>query len=407
MRQRMLISALGLLLLMTALPAAAQTPEASPVPVGALDTRSLDIEADPSSLALSPDGQWLAGVGPDGTPCFWDIETLTPKCAAEELPILTNPSYPAMAWAPDSSAVAFSLDAPRLASDSDIYVFEREGGTLTNLTDDGYDGGLLDAPAGVPIDIVPTWSPDGQQIVFSRSLRENDSSSTTVMRIDRTGGEPVAIVTPEIEEPMAVWMPMHWLPDDTILYSLVSMRPDEPLNGVWRVGVDGTGAEQLIPGDADSDIPAAMVADLSADGEMVSVFSPLLLGQFSVSWDQPIFWLGSLHDGARQPLPLYDAEEGVALDPASVEPSDANGHPLTFPVSPAAFSPDGSSALAIYRDVEDGFVLATVDLARGEVAILSAWPEEAALLPMQPQWADNGTVLVQAESGPVLLTMRD
>src|SRR5690606_28311125 len=133
-----------------------------------------------------------------------------------------------------------------LASDSDIYVFEREGVTLTNLTDDGYDGGLLDAPAGVPIDIVPTWSPDGQQIVFSRSLRENDSSSTTVMRIDRTGGEPVAIVTPEIEEPMAVWMPMHWLPDDTILYSLVSMRPDEPLNGVWRVGVDGTGAEQLI-----------------------------------------------------------------------------------------------------------------------------------------------------------------
>jgi hypothetical protein len=376
---------LATLLLILAAPSlvTAQTPAASPAATGALDLRPLDVEGE--GLALSPDGQWLAGVGAEHAPCFWDVATLTPACADIELPIMAHPFFPAMAWSPDSSAVVFSLDAPRLAYDSDIYLFEREGGALTNLTDDGYQGSLLEAPGDVPIDIVPTWSPDGQQIAFSRSQRTDERSSTSVMRIDRAGGEPVEVTTPELDEPLTIWMPMHWLPDDTIVYSVTSVDLDQPLNGVWRVGVDGSDPTRVVPGDRASDVPAAMVADIGPDTGAISVYSPLLLGQFGATWEQPLFWIGSLDDGSLAPIPPLDAGTG--------------------PAAPAAISPDGATALLVYRSADDRFSLARMDLAGGQIELLAPLPAGTEIQPVTPQWADDGTVLISTSDGPALLTL--
>ncbi len=403
MYRRLLTPVLALMVLMTAVPAAAQTPAASPIATGTYEMRALDLAGQ--GFAISPDGQWLAGVGPDQTPCFWDVETLTPQCAGEKLPILVHQFFPAIAWAPDSSAVAFSLDAPRMAYDSDIYVFERESGALTNLTDDGYAGSLLDGPDDLAIDIVPTWSPDGTQIVFSRSRMGDMTKSTSVMRIERAGGEPIEIVTLDIEEPLVIWMPMHWLPDDTILYTLSSAKIDEQRNGLWRVGVDGANPEKLIPGDGTADIPAPVAADVNLETGVMSVFSPLLLAQFGASPEQPVFWLGDLDDGSVRPLPLYDAESGETLDPASVQPTDTDATPLlALPAGPAALSPDGATALAVYRNMAGESSLMRLDPATGEVATVAPFSPETLVQPLAPQWADNGTVLILTGDGAMLLT---
>ena len=57
--------------------------------------------------------------------------------------------------------------------DSDLWVMDAQTGALTNLTDDGFDAGIL-LPKEVRIrlfvDLAPAWTPDGQAITFSRTL---------------------------------------------------------------------------------------------------------------------------------------------------------------------------------------------------------------------------------------------
>jgi hypothetical protein len=408
MRFKTTLALIAMLLLggATLATATAQTPAASPVaPGGTLDVRPLDVEGDRMSFALSPDGQWLAGVGPDQAPCFWDVETLTPQCADEELPILVHPYFSAMAWAPDSSAVAFSLDTPRMAYDSDIYVFERESGVLTNLTDDGYEGALFDGPDDLALDIVPSWSPDGTQIVFSRSLREDDTSSTAIMRIDRGGGEPVEVATLPIEQPLVIWTPMTWLPDDTIVYTISSADVDQPRNGLWRVPVDGDDPVKLVPGDGAADIPAAMAAGVSPKSGAISVYSPLLMAQYTAGFERPIFWLGNLDGGEVTPIPVVEADTGAALDTYPADPASSQKTGLAYPVAPAAISPDGATALLMYRPLDGNVSLATLDIASGEITFLPALPEGTELQPMAPQWADNDTVLLIGPETPLLVTL--
>ncbi|MDQ4100382.1 MAG: hypothetical protein M3121_07770, partial [Chloroflexota bacterium] len=186
------------------LPAAAQdaTPAASPAgspvasPVGldgeagwrVAEERPLEVNGEPATL--SPDGEWLAGLGSAREFCVWAIETLEAPCAREELSIREE----TIVWAPDSSAVAFALNAATQLIDSDIYVFEVGAGELHNLTDDGLeDIDLLGGEEGDEpylIDDVPAWSPDSQSLVFARTRWVQEGQPTTTMvRIAREGGE--------------------------------------------------------------------------------------------------------------------------------------------------------------------------------------------------------------------------
>ena len=133
MRGRISMVILGLLIVLTA-PVTAISQLPAPVTSGApwhiADERLLDVEAD--HVVLSPDGEWIAGMGPGESICVWNVATLTPACAGEGLPIRAE----AVTWAPDSSSVAFALDGTLLGWESDTYLFERGRGELRNLTDD-------------------------------------------------------------------------------------------------------------------------------------------------------------------------------------------------------------------------------------------------------------------------------
>lgn len=71
---------------------------------------------------MSPDGKWLAGTGRENDFCIWSFPDLKSSCedATFRAPDET------IAWAPDSSAVAFANDPGRYLTESDILIFDVE-----------------------------------------------------------------------------------------------------------------------------------------------------------------------------------------------------------------------------------------------------------------------------------------
>jgi Tol biopolymer transport system component len=347
--------------------------------------RSLEIDA--RYPMLSPDGTQLAGMDDDGHLCVWVTETLVSTCVDEKLPIREA----TITWSPDGTAVAFALDAIRLVYESDIYVYELATGELVNLTDDGVEGDLLDSlDSDPPADDVPVWSPDSREIAFARSFMGGDADgSTTIMRIDRTGGEPVEVVPLDVEQPFALWMPMHWLPDGTLLYAQSSNQMDDARNGIWKVGMDdGSSPLQIAPGTGESDIPGAMIAGVDAERGRAIVFSLLLASQFGAGAEQPLFWLVDIASGERAPFPALPALGGDV--PVVIE---------------AAYAPDGATILLVTL-TDAGVTLMTMDPETLAVAPVAGEPLDLALLPdAVVQWVDNDTVVLHASGGSMLVSL--
>ncbi len=76
-------------------------------------------------MTLSPDGQWIAGIGPEGDQfCIWNVETLIVDCDDQFQPIHAE----SITWSPDSTAVAYSLDLLMRFYDSDVFVYDVKRG---------------------------------------------------------------------------------------------------------------------------------------------------------------------------------------------------------------------------------------------------------------------------------------
>jgi Tol biopolymer transport system component len=340
------------------------------------DVRTIEVDGEITSM--SPDGEWIAGVGEGDTLCVWAIATMAQQCDDTELPIRTLVPLPNISWAPDSSAVAFHLDPIVNDVDSDIYVYDIGLDALTNVTDDHYEGPLPDSPEGVPIDIVPVWSPDGTQLAFVRSVPDLDPDATTIMRVGSRGGEPAVVLRLD-DGPYAVRTPMHWLPDDTLLYA---QSIDPPDNEIWRVAVEGGKPRLLIPaGTYDFPVIAA------AAGEVASIYTFQLAE--SAGQGTPQFWLANLTDGSTRPV----------LD------LQAGNESIGSPVAPTALSPDGATAFATFAAGAD-LVFATIETATGDIEVLDRRTANDGVLRVPTQWATNDTVLVfQSENSAMLIAL--
>lgn len=220
------------------------------------DVRPLEI--DGLALALSPDGAWLAGVGDVSTFCVWRMEDLEQTCVDTDEQIELN----SLAWAPDSSAVAFSFDAFRLMVDCDLMVYDLADGALHNVTDDGVQGNLGFDDKGEPIsvDVMPAWSADSQSLIFARGpWPAGDTQATTIASVPREGGEVTTLATLK-GVPFAIFTPLKVLASGTVLYAFGASDISEPANGIWRLDPDGT-TTQLISGTQDDDFPIPVVTD--------------------------------------------------------------------------------------------------------------------------------------------------
>jgi hypothetical protein len=347
------------------------TPPASPVEAAGWSvTSARPVDLDGTPVALSPDGAWLAGIGPGQQLCIWSVATLeVDACDTTPLPIYAD----SVTWAPDGTAVAFSLDAFRLLEESDIHVFERATGASITLTDDGLEGSIMDlSDEVVPVDVMPAWRPDASSLVFARTVWGIGAVSTELMEIDRAGGEPSRLHVVSTDAPLAIVTPMFPMADGALLYSALPPDRDDPVTGIWRLDASGE-ADQVVPGTTADAFPRPVIADaLELDGtSRIAGFSAHAMGTFA--FDAPIAFTLDLGTSALTPLA---------------------GEPGLVP-GPATFAPDGSATLAVLMGVRDQVVIAG-DGDTQVVVLDPAGLERTGGITffLAPSWAASGTVLV-------------
>jgi dipeptidyl aminopeptidase/acylaminoacyl peptidase len=324
-------------------------------------------------LALSPDGRRLLARDDDRL-CLHDALTLAEeRCVAPDTGSIDEGT---VAWSPDGRRLAFSEDAARLLVDGDLWLLEAETGRLTNLTDDGiYEVDLFgDDPADPDplwFDALPTWSPDGRELAFARTIRrDGEWAGTGLYRIAAAGGEPEVVLKLSLEVPFQVFTAMAWTPGGRLVYTVAHPDRDFAQNGVWTVGLDGSGPRHVAETDPDRGYPllvavapagdAALTIDLAAVGALVA--------------PSPVLSLVDLETGTRtavdQPVP---------------------GAPPATPAG-ATFAPAGGSILVAFGGAAGRLALRGADGTLETVA--TGLPVAAAPLRRNLVWAADGTVLV-------------
>ena len=263
-------------------PAEAASPAATPG-IGITGIREIELEFDP--ILLSPDGAWIAGTREQSTICLSSLVDEGSRC--QDVPSEGSILPESIAWAPDSSAIAFSLDALPTRRDSDIFVLNVDGADLVDLTPDPTTNGPEDGTAppvsggshvmrpddATPasndppfwLDVFPAWSPDGKELVFARYALPD--GSTGIMRISRSGGEPTTVLDLASNGIPSVLGPILWPEDDTIIFS------GEGSRGSIHEASLASGDTRLILESDDPDLPGAVAVSMSADGEWLSVYS--------------------------------------------------------------------------------------------------------------------------------------
>lgn len=359
------------------------TPAASTAGEGwrIVDIEVLDDRTTP--VALSPDGQLIAGLDEEDRFCVWDVATLEPACDLEEREIQLE----SIAWAPDSTAVAYSLSAFILFQDSDIFVFDLETGTSVNLTDDGFEG-MLDPLSDdvVSIDVVPAWSADSQSLTFARGEWGAPERGTSLMTIARTGGDPEPRHTFAEGEGLSIYTPMFSLSDGALLYAVGTGDRDYPETGIWHLDADGE-ARMILSGADTEAFPTPAITDVveSESGTRISGQS-VRPGSQSSLFD-PISFVLDLE--SRLVTPLVHPEDELIV------------------MLPAGLSPDGSSMLSV-----NPYVFGHAVVMLGPDVSVTPLPEPEDFtsgsfnLRRAPDWAANNTVLVSGFSpGAYLLTV--
>ena len=341
------------------------------------DVQALDNRTTP--VALSPDGQWIAGIDEEDRFCVWDAATLEPTCDAGDLTI--HPE--SIAWAPDSTAVAWSLDAFRLIVESDIYVFEVATGKSVNLTNDEVPGEehAQQYITSSTIDVMPTWSRDSRSITFARAAGSPDQPGTTLMTIPRSGGEPEPRHTVAQEAPLSIATLMFHLSDGSLLYAVTSTS-DHPEQGLWLLEVNGA-ARQILPGRG-----MPVIADVveTENGTLISGFS--LPAIFQLGPDEPFSFVLELESGEMTPL-VHPDDETTLLYPAGFSPGGSSTISVTW--NPLVLP----AVVVLGPEVSETPLPESVDIAHGSLALQRA-----------PDWVGNNTILVSGFSnGAFLITV--
>lgn len=258
--------------------------------------------------------------------------------------------YP-LGWSPDAARIAV-VGQPLVTSlDTDLWIMDGAASTWTNLTDDGYEGPLARTadssgpPAGVSIEVQPTWSPDGTQIAVERTIinEAGQFAPSTLSLIDASSGE-ITDLTPlpgheEQQADAGAATSIGWSPDGSAL--AVSVRHREPrpdFDGVWLVDVKSGTLKQIVSAAAIEELFSGIFSDLSPD-----MIGPVA---WSPTGSTLLFWASN---ASTKPLAVWafwvDVESGetgiLPLPPHSKDTGTRRG---IWPFQ-AAWSPDGGALL--------------------------------------------------------------
>ena len=234
--------------------------------------------ANPEGLTWSPDGRWLAFARSANTCNYcsefpFDVVVVNGSSGTERwlAPKLANSRSPA--WSPTGRWIALEGDASQQVSSSSIYVVRDDSSRIRSLTQGarpewahdgrellflrgsdiwrvGVDGsGARRLARGVRVmdDFggllpPPSWSPDGQRIVFARNaggLRAH----IWVMNADGAHKRRLTAGTVEDERPV-------WSPDGTQIAFTRYVSRGENFS-IYTINADGQGLQRLTRGPYD------------------------------------------------------------------------------------------------------------------------------------------------------------
>jgi hypothetical protein len=304
-----------------------------------------------SHILMAPDGAHIAYERADDQGnrklCTWLVTFVLETCLdlPEDFPTGLFPEtyFQPISWSPDSTKLAVVGNPLRYLVDTDLWVVDFSAGTLTNLTDDHYDGTLFPAVpsmAGASIEIQPTWSPDSQRIAVERTILDQTGNfgQSTISIIEVATGEirDVTLLPGHnvYQRDLGSVLSINWLPDQSALAVCLRHTDFNPdYDGIWQVGVSDGKLKQLVrAADAspafhtvagEADLFAVGPASWSPDGSSLLFWMGDPGSYAGVVW---AFWL-DMSSSAIKPIPLPETSGAV------------QGRP---PVSPlqAVWSPD-------------------------------------------------------------------
>jgi Tol biopolymer transport system component/DNA-binding winged helix-turn-helix (wHTH) protein len=217
----------------------------------------LPVGHDASDIAVSPAGNRLAFMQSRSNLNIWRVDLSEPQAQARKV-VSSSRRQTAPSISPDGNQIAF--DSNRSGS-KEVWVSDSDGSNAVQLSSFGVsmtgsphwspDGKLIafdsraggeaniyivDPHGGVPqkldIDIhgnnFPTWSHDGNWIYF---INGEDAINAQVWKIPSKGGHAVQVAKHEAMHPLES-------PDGRYVYFSRARR-------LWRVGIDGTGEQQV------------------------------------------------------------------------------------------------------------------------------------------------------------------
>lgn len=366
----------------------AQTPDASPVatPVTSADswqaTERREIEVDGKPVALSPDGRWIAGTGPnDAGICVWEVESLSSTCVGDDV----LPDRLSLVWAPDSSAIAFTDGSVFEPEEPNVlWLFSLAEETLTELS------ATAVGESGLAFHAAPAWTPDSQRVVFLQAeLQTGFQNAATMAFIDRSGGDAMTIPMP----PAQFQGPLRPTADGRVIFTIGANSPESGIAGLWQVGLDGSGLEQLLATAGFEELaPPLSFGGQSADGRYLGVLS---LGFFNEDAELDVWYVLDMTIGTLTPIQSV-GDSRIHIGPV-FGPSGFNAVALTYDEETASFRLE-------MLDAQTGHIgpIAGADFVMGE-GVPFAGDDEAEFPFLS--WGGDNTVLLSMGTDAVLLTL--
>lgn len=358
-----------------------------------LDVQELDLHAAPANTTalLTPDGAQFAHFG-GGEVCIYQLEAgswAEDRCFELDRDVFRSAPED-VNWSPDGHYLTAPTYRQALMYfvDTDIQVLDTETGAVLNLTDDGFEGGLLSSDRPFNLDIAPVWL-DGDTLLFIRYAPDGDADESVMQSLT---GATYQINLPSNGAPGDAEHALD-LPGDSALWSYLLAA--DPAGGRVAVNLDEMG---------DSPLTAAIWQ--SADGEAFQRLASL--------GSLPMRYLGYSANGewlmAIQPDPVKGGAAIALVDAITgkvVTPDLSSADFVEPQLMVAGWAPAGDALAYVVRDdgnpAASGLYIAPGPGEPGHLILPGEFYGTTCCMGNSIRWASNDLIMIGRGAQPGVL----